>query len=133
MPFTTLGLLFPLQCAVGEAGYLVPTAIQTAAIPAILRGRDVLATAQTGSGKTAAFALPLLQQMLEAPRTTPRRPRVLILAPTRELAHQIGDTLRLLAQCMDRNAHGLALSRIGERSPICIQCTIQFRSCQQIF
>jgi len=100
MPFTTLGLLFPLQCAVGEAGYLVPTAIQTAAIPAILRGRDVLATAQTGSGKTAAFALPLLQQMLEAPRTTPRRPRVLILAPTRELAHQIGDTLRLLAQCM---------------------------------
>jgi ATP-dependent RNA helicase RhlE len=100
MPFTTLGLLFPLQCAVGEAGYQQPTKIQQAAIPPILRGRDVLATAPTGSGKTAAFALPLLQQMLEVVQETPRRTHTLILVPTRELAIQIGDSMQSLARCL---------------------------------
>lgn len=89
-----------MQCAVGEAGYLEPTRIQEEAIPPILRGRDVLATAPTGSGKTAAFALPLLQQMLEVEPVSPRQTHTLILVPTRELAIQIGDSMQMLARCL---------------------------------
>jgi ATP-dependent RNA helicase RhlE len=102
MPFTSLGLLYPLQCAVVEAGYQEPTAIQQAAIPAILRRRDVLAGAPTGSGKTAAFCLPLLQLMLDAVEQRPRRTAVLILVPTRELASQIGTSLQCLARGLPR-------------------------------
>jgi ATP-dependent RNA helicase RhlE len=97
MPFSSLGLVPSLVRAVSKAGYLVPTAIQAAAIPAILRGGDVLGLAQTGSGKTAAFALPLLQAML-APCAGPRQTRVLILVPTRELAAQVGAAIGSLAQ-----------------------------------
>ncbi|XLM22929.1 DEAD/DEAH box helicase, partial [Chromobacterium piscinae] len=75
-----------------------PTAIQSAALPAILQGGDVLATAQTGSGKTAAFCLPLLQQWLARPRGILRQPQALVLLPTRELAAQVGEILRDLAQ-----------------------------------
>ena len=81
-------------------GYAVPTAIQAAVIPAILQGRDVLGAAQTGSGKTAAFALPLLQQLGAGvePRATPRRVRALVLVPTRELAAQVGEAIRSLGR-----------------------------------
>ena len=100
MPFASLGLTSPLARVAADQGFVHPTPIQTAAIPAILEGRDVLGLAQTGSGKTAAFVLPLLQQVLGARRTTPRRLLVLILVPTRELADQVGGvTLEL--------AHGL--------------------------
>jgi len=89
-------LLLPaLQRAVADEGYTVPTPIQEQAIPLLLEGRDVLGCAQTGTGKTAAFTLPLLQYLTEHPRpVAPGRPRALILAPTRELAAQIGDSIR---------------------------------------
>ena len=83
--------------AVGDQGYLAPTVIQVSAIPVILQGRDVLGSAQTGSGKTAAFCLPLLQLLAGGRSERPRRVRALILVPTRELAAQVGETIRLLA------------------------------------
>ncbi|MGJ7503529.1 DEAD/DEAH box helicase [Variovorax sp. ZT5P49] len=99
MPFDSLGLAPALVQAAAQSGYAAPTAIQAAAIPAILQGRDVRGSAQTGSGKTAAFSLPLLQR-LDAERTqgSSRRVRALVLVPTRELAAQVGETMRSLAQ-----------------------------------
>ncbi len=90
-----LGLVEPLRRAVRDEGYETPTPIQRGAIPMLLEGRDLLGCAQTGTGKTAAFALPILQHLhrVERPRA-PGRPRVLVLAPTRELAAQIGDSFR---------------------------------------
>jgi len=98
MPFSSLGfspaLLPVLLRAIAEKGYLAPTAIQAAAIPAILQGRDIVGSAQTGSGKTAAFALPLLHQLAQAPAASAKRPvRALVLVPTRELAAQVGEAL----------------------------------------
>ena len=102
MSFTSLGFspdsLPVLLRAISEKGYVVPTAIQLAAIPAILQGRDVLGSAQTGSGKTAAFALPLLQQLALTTLGKPRRTHGLILVPTRELAAQVGETIVSLAK-----------------------------------
>ena len=97
MSFSSLGLIPDLVRAVDKAGYAAPTAIQAAAIPAILRGSDVLGAAQTGSGKTAAYALPLLQALM-APASGPRQVRALILVPTRELAAQVGQTVHALAK-----------------------------------
>jgi len=96
MPFSSLGFspaLLPLLLrALDEKGYTAPTPIQQAAIPAILQGRDLLASAQTGSGKTAAFALPLLQRLATSPAPGGHRPvRALVLVPTRELAAQVGE------------------------------------------
>jgi ATP-dependent RNA helicase RhlE len=91
-PFTDLGLSAPLCRAVAKAGYTAPTPIQSSGIPVVLDGRDLLGCAQTGSGKTAAFALPILHHLLrERPRSGRPGVRALILAPTRELATQIGD------------------------------------------
>lgn len=98
MPFTSLGLSPALLRAVSARDYLTPTAIQAAAIPAVLQGRDVLASAQTGSGKTAAFALPLLQLLQQPSSEKPRRVRLLVLVPTRELAAQVGEEIRSLGQ-----------------------------------
>jgi len=93
--FSTLGVAEPLQRALTAENYLHPTPIQTQAIPLVLSGRDVLGIAQTGTGKTAAFGLPLLQRLAGNPvAPEPKSPRALILAPTRELALQIGDSLR---------------------------------------
>nr|WP_295080018.1 DEAD/DEAH box helicase [uncultured Roseateles sp.] len=101
MSFATLGLSPAVLRAVREQGYHAPTAIQSQAIPAILSGGDVLGLAQTGSGKTAAYALPLLQQVLrqrqQQGRSTQRLPLALILVPTRELAAQVGQSLHELA------------------------------------
>lgn len=94
MTFTSLGLSIPLLRAVAEKGYETPTPIQAAAIPAILRGGDVWASAHTGTGKTAAFALPLLQKLSARKREPGRIARSLILVPTRELAVQIGESIR---------------------------------------
>ena len=91
MTFDSLGLCDALLRAAGQRGYAAPTAIQSAAIPPALAGRDVLGCAQTGSGKTQAFAWPVLQRF--AP-STPRRLHALILVPTRELAAQVGESLR---------------------------------------
>jgi ATP-dependent RNA helicase RhlE len=92
--FDCLGLSADLLRAVRELGYETPTPIQQRAIPSVFAGRDLLAAAQTGTGKTAAFALPLLQRLAEeqpAPRG-PRPPRLLVLVPTRELAAQVGQS-----------------------------------------
>lgn len=88
-------LIEPLQRAVAEEGYTTPTPIQEQAIPHLLEGRDLLGCAQTGTGKTAAFTLPLLQELTQNRKApAPGRPRALILTPTRELAAQIGDSIR---------------------------------------
>ncbi|MCC7248346.1 MAG: DEAD/DEAH box helicase [Lysobacter sp.] len=96
MNFETLGLSPALLRALADNAYTVPTPIQAEAIPLVLAGRDVLGGAQTGTGKTAAFGLPLLQRLAEdgKPATGPRKPRALILLPTRELAVQVADSLR---------------------------------------
>ena len=98
MPFSFLGLSPALVRAAGELGFAAPTPIQSEAIPAALRGADLLGCAQTGSGKTAAFALPLLQRLEQGSQHTPRRTRALVLVPTRELAAQVGEVIRSLAQ-----------------------------------
>jgi len=95
MSFSSLGLAPALLNAIAEIGYQEPTAIQSAAIPPILRGADVLGAAQTGAGKTAAFALPLLQGLLDK-RGGPRKLHGLVLVPTRELATQVGEAIRQL-------------------------------------
>ena len=102
MPFSSLGLSPSLLRAVSAKAYLAPTPIQAQAIPAALQGRDVLGSAQTGSGKTAAFVLPLLQQLEQAPFESPRRVGALILVPTRELCAQVGEEIRKLAEHMPR-------------------------------
>ncbi|HEU4726770.1 MAG TPA: DEAD/DEAH box helicase [Kofleriaceae bacterium] len=93
MLFSELGLLPALERAVAEQGYVVPTPIQVQAIPHVLAGRDLLGLAQTGTGKTAAFALPILQRLTATPPSGRHRPiRCLVLTPTRELAAQIQDS-----------------------------------------
>src|SRR5919106_5821073 len=94
MPFTSLKLHADLLTGIRELGFTRPTPIQADAIPPGLQGRDVLACAQTGSGKTAAFLLPILHRLLEKPRRTTS---ALILTPTRELAAQILEDLNALA------------------------------------
>ena len=100
MSFSDLGLAPELLRAVSENAYTEPTPIQVRAIPAVLEGRDVLAGAQTGTGKTAAFVLPILQRLAGLGSTTTpiggvnpdrRAPRALVLTPTRELAAQIAE------------------------------------------
>jgi ATP-dependent RNA helicase RhlE len=95
MKFEELGLAETLLRAVRAEGYTIPTKIQAAAIPPVLQGRDVLGCAQTGTGKTAAFALPAMQRLSSSATPPGRRtPRALVLAPTRELAIQIGESFR---------------------------------------
>jgi ATP-dependent RNA helicase RhlE len=99
MAFSSLGLSKILLRAIAEQGYSTPTPIQRQAIPAVLSGRDLMAAAQTGTGKTAAFTLPLLQHLIDdaqpSGRSAPHRlPRALVLVPTRELAAQVGESIR---------------------------------------
>ena len=100
--FAAFGLPEALTAAVADMGYETPTPIQTQSIPELLKGRDMLAAAQTGTGKTAAFALPILAQMLARPeKRTPKSVRALVLAPTRELAAQIDENIRAYAARTD--------------------------------
>ena len=100
--FTDLGLAPELLKALEESGYTTPTPIQAQAIPVALAGRDLMAGAQTGTGKTAAFALPILQKLLpfaSASASPARHPvRALILTPTRELAIQVEESVRTYAK-----------------------------------
>ncbi len=99
MPFAALGLNSNLTKAVREAGYTLPTPIQTKAIPIVLQGHDVIGIAQTGTGKTAAFVLPILQQLASrGPKMGRRGMRALIVAPTRELVVQIEENVRNYAK-----------------------------------
>ena len=93
MSFASLGLCAPLMTAVAEQGYDTPSPIQARAIPAVLEGRDVMAAAQTGTGKTAGFTLPLLERLKSGERARPRQVRALVLTPTRELAAQVGESV----------------------------------------
>jgi ATP-dependent RNA helicase RhlE len=98
MSFSSLGLGPNLLQSITEVGYTTPTPIQNAAIPQVLAGRDLIGIAQTGTGKTAAFVLPILERLSRSPQT--RTPRALIVAPTRELAAQIEENVRLLGKAM---------------------------------
>ena len=97
--FAKLGITGALLKATQSAGYTEPKPIQVESIPAQLEGRDILGIAQTGSGKTAAFALPILSKIIAlGTKRRPKTARALILAPTRELAVQIEDTIKILAK-----------------------------------
>ncbi|MDI6746146.1 MAG: DEAD/DEAH box helicase, partial [Rhodocyclaceae bacterium] len=94
MKFTELGLDAGILRAVADQGYDTPTPIQAQAIPVVLAGRDLMAAAQTGTGKTAGFVLPMLQLFSQGGASTKRKPRALVLAPTRELAIQVQESVR---------------------------------------
>jgi ATP-dependent RNA helicase RhlE len=99
--FDTLGLGAQLLRAIEAAGFTEPTAVQAQTIPMLVAGRDLLGTAQTGGGKTAAYTLPMLHRLAEkGEKPIPGHPRILILAPTRELASQIGETIRTFSKGM---------------------------------
>ena len=117
-----MNLIAPLLMAVKQSGYEAPTPIQRATIPLVLAGKDILGCAQTGTGKTAAFALPILQLLSQRPRTSRRTIRALVLTPTRELAQQNYESFRTygkrlgLISCVvfggvDQNSQTLALAR----------------------
>ncbi|MBA5761345.1 DEAD/DEAH box helicase [Vibrio sp. 404] len=98
MPFAKLGLSQPITDAIDQLGYTKPTNIQTQAIPVILQGQDLLAAAQTGTGKTAGFVLPILEKLSQGETQRKKRIRALILAPTRELAIQVEEKVRHYSQ-----------------------------------
>jgi ATP-dependent RNA helicase RhlE len=98
MQFTELGLQADILRAVSEQGYTTPTPIQQKAIPAVMTGRDLMASAQTGTGKTAGFTLPILHRLASGSHShlarVTKKPRVLVLVPTRELAIQVEESVR---------------------------------------
>jgi superfamily II DNA/RNA helicase len=102
MPFAALNLSQPIVKALDAAGYKAPTPIQAAAIPQILAGHDIMASAQTGTGKTAAFMLPALQALAKAASAPGKGPRVLVLTPTRELALQVTDAAQKYGRLLPR-------------------------------
>ena len=113
MNFTDLGLIEPLVRAVHEHGYDTPTPIQAQAIPAVLNGGDLLGGAQTGTGKTAGFVLPMLQRLIAAHADSRARRhaaaspiRALILTPTRELAAQVEESVRTYGKYLQLTQHG---------------------------
>lgn len=93
MNFASLGLSAPILVAVAEKGYEVPSPIQVQAIPAVLQGKDLMAAAQTGTGKTAGFTLPILERLSQGEPAKANQVRALILTPTRELAAQVGESV----------------------------------------
>src|SRR5450756_1529802 len=103
MTFSELNLAAPILNSILQSGYNIPTPIQAEAIPAALNGEDLIASAQTGTGKTAAFMLPALQRLLAAPLKPGRGPRVLVLTPTRELAQQVNEAARKYGRGMRVN------------------------------
>jgi ATP-dependent RNA helicase RhlE len=116
--FSSLSLAEPIQRAITEKGYTHPSPIQAGAIPHLLQGRDMIGLAQTGTGKTAAFALPILDHLHRNPvQRATRRPRVLILTPTRELAIQIGDNIGLYGRHLQVR-HTLVFGGVGEHPQI---------------
>ena len=104
MTFNELNLSAPLLRAVAEAGYESPSPIQVSAIPPVLAGRDLMGCAQTGTGKTAAFALPMLDRLTAAPAKKKGAVRALILTPTRELALQIGESFELYGKYLNQRS-----------------------------
>jgi len=116
--FESLGVGGTLRRALKDVGYTVPTPIQSQAIPQLLQGEDLLGIAQTGTGKTAAFALPLLQRLHEEGSPAgPRQPRALVLAPTRELALQIHEELTSLGRYLQLR-HTFIIGGVGQNPQI---------------
>jgi len=113
--FTDFGLAETLTRALVDAGYDTPTPIQMQAIPELLKGRDLLGIAQTGTGKTAAFALPILQRLSAGRPAAPRRVRALILSPTRELATQIADSFKAYGRYMNHMSVAVVFGGVGHR------------------
>jgi len=116
--FADLALIEPIRRALSLENYRQPTPIQAQAIPPLLAGRDLCGIAQTGTGKTAAFALPMLQRLAADPR--PRRrfsPRALVLAPTRELAVQIGDSFRVYGRFLPLR-HAVIFGGVGQQPQV---------------
>jgi ATP-dependent RNA helicase RhlE len=112
--FNDLGLIEPLLRALASENYTTPTPIQAQAIPLLLQGRDLLGIAQTGTGKTAAFTLPMLQRLAaDRIRPAPKTARALILAPTRELAVQIADSIRAYGRHLELR-HTVILGGVGQ-------------------
>src|SRR4051812_28129191 len=112
--FTDLPLTVPLQSALRVAGYEEPTPIQQQAIPIILNGQDLLGIAQTGTGKTAAFCLPMLQILSKtAWKVEPNRPRALILTPTRERAIKIHKNIQVYGQFL-KLKHAVIFGGVGQ-------------------
>lgn len=105
MSFSDLGLRTELLSAIEAQGYQTPTPIQRQAIPLVLEGRDLLASAQTGTGKTAGFTLPMLQRLSGGQRPRARQIRALVLTPTRELAAQVGESVREYGQHLSLTSH----------------------------
>ena len=98
MSFSKLGLSAPILQAVSEQGYSTPTPIQAQAIPAVIQGQDVMAAAQTGTGKTAGFTLPILERLAPGPAAKAHQARALVLTPTRELAAQVAQSVAVYGQ-----------------------------------
>ena len=118
MPFSSLGLETRILKAVQDAGYAEPTPIQSAAIPPILAGHDLIGIAQTGTGKTAAFVLPILAKICGPSHNgAPRKPRALIVAPTRELVAQIEENVRAYARHLPLRAASI-YGGVSERPQI---------------
>ncbi len=116
--FASLQLAAPLQRALADKAYTHPSPIQARAIPPLLEGRDLIGVAQTGTGKTAAFALPILHRLAANPQPrVPRMPRVLILTPTRELAAQIADNIALYGRYLSLR-HTVIFGGVGEQPQI---------------
>jgi len=111
MSFASLGLIDPIVQTLASLDYSTPTAVQQQAIPVILSGKDVMAAAQTGTGKTAGFTLPILQRLSTdavgsalKSKTAPRAIRALVLTPTRELAAQVEESVRLYGKYTNLNS-----------------------------
>jgi ATP-dependent RNA helicase RhlE len=115
--FESIGLCAPLVRALRAEGYAQPTPIQTQAIPHVLAGSDLLGCAQTGTGKTAAFALPILQRLAETPAPRPRAIRALVLSPTRELAQQIADSFAAYGRHTGLR-HAVVCGGVGQRGQV---------------
>ncbi|BBE72473.1 DEAD/DEAH box helicase [Oharaeibacter diazotrophicus] len=113
--FNELGLAESLLKALSKEGYETPTPIQTQSIPKLLEGRDLLGIAQTGTGKTAAFALPILQRLAPGEIARPRRVRALILSPTRELATQIAESFRAYGHFMNHMSVATIFGGVSHR------------------
>jgi ATP-dependent RNA helicase RhlE len=119
--FSDLGLAEPIQRALKARNHTIPTPIQARAIPELLNGRDMLGIAQTGTGKTAAFALPILHELsrksVDKKSKGPRGPRALVLAPTRELAIQIGEEFRAYGK-YSHLSHAVIFGGVGQRPQV---------------
>ncbi len=130
MTFATLGLAEPLVRALEAKGYTEPTPIQRDSIPQLLEGRDLLGIAQTGTGKTAAFVLPSIQRLSAGKKVLPTHCRMLVLAPTRELASQIADSARAYGQfskmsaCCHSPVHSLQLVEDRVVLLLCRRCLL---------